>query len=194
MFNPEFIKWKAAIDHNVYDHEVIVSEKWIIDSVISPIIGRCMIERLCDLPTWTHDPETCEWIEPEITEEDQLYMRLRDEFIFDCVAWGVRADIGPQLHNKIRNAGVIRTTDEQIQSVIQDDMIRNKERYENRMRFYEDRVKQFVRANKSDFPELNCDGHEPCGQCGCECYVPTHAAVTDKYNKRGTRIVGGIII
>ncbi len=167
LFSAKLIKGFAAIDSNVHDEDVMVSAKVIQDEWVLPVICDDLFCKLAgmDCPT---DPVT-------------PYDVLRLTYILPVIAWGVRADIEPQLHNKVRNAGLIRASDERIANVSQNEMKENMLRYENRMKFYLDRLKDYLKENRADFPEW-----QDCEK-SCECVCSTNSSTRGK-------IVAGIYL
>lgn len=151
LFTPEEIKAAAALDKNVYDEDVIASAKWVQDDSVERVLGRPLFDRLLNLVVSGAIEN------PEYSQ----YKYLLNNYLIYVVAWGVRADVQPLLHNKVRNAGVVRPTDEHTVAVEQDDMYRNINRYERRRDAYVKKTEDYLRCNASDFPEYST--------CGCSC-------------------------
>ncbi len=169
LFKAEEIRAFAGLDANLYGLDVLVSAKVVQDTWLLGVLGENLFDRLAAIAE-PGDPQT-------------VYDTLRSTYVLPVVAWGVRADIEPQLHNKIRNAGVVRSTDERIVGVSQNEMKENMLRYENRMKFYLEKLIEYLRSHRSGFPEWNdrtCENHERGDERAC--------------STRGGKIIAGIYL
>lgn len=152
LFTPAEIKEAAALDKGVYDEDIITAAKWVQDESIERVLGSPLFNRVVDLVSSGAIDAPA----------NRPYKSLLYDYLLYIVGWGVRADIQPLLHNKVRNAGTVRSTDEHIQSVDQEDLYRNINRFEKRRDAYVKKTEDFLRRNASDFPE-----YAPCDN-SCE--------------------------
>lgn len=150
LFCAKTIKAFAAIDANVHDEDIDVSAKVVQDMYLIPAICEALFDKLMEV--------SCS------ESVNTPYETLLNTYVLPVVAWGVRADIEPQLHNKIRNAGLARVADERIFNVSQNEMKENMLRYENRMKTYLDKLVSYLQAHRANFPEWSgCSG-----KCACD--------------------------
>lgn len=151
LFTPEQIKAAAAIDQNVYPEDIEVAAKWVQDESVERVLGTPLFNRIIDLKE-SGAIDNAEY---------SAYKALVDDYILYIVGWGVRADVQPLLHNKVRNAGVNRSTDEHVDAVDQDDMYRNINRYEKRRDAYVQKTAEYLHCHAAEFPEY--------APCDCTC-------------------------
>lgn len=168
LFSPDEIRTAAAIDCNVHDEDIQVSAKWVQDETVEHALGCKLFDRLIELVC------TGQISQPIYAP----YHYIMNAFILLIVGWGVRADVQPQLHNKVRNAGTMRSTDEHIAAVDQQTMYANIKRYENRRDAYAKKLIDYLRCHPHDFPE-----YAPCA-CECGCAGPD----------RNTGYIAGIVL
>lgn len=153
IFTPTEIRDAAAIDSSVYDEDVKTAAKWVQDESVERVLGTPLFNRLIRLvESGTID-----------ASGNEAYKYIKDNYILYIVGWGVRADIQPLLHNKVRNAGTVRSTDEHITAVDQDDMYKNINRFEKRRDAYVQKLADYLRCHSNEFSE-----YAPCGcnECG----------------------------
>ena len=91
-------------------------------------------------------------VESGITEEND-YKYLLDEYITPYLINKVTADIQIPLSFKLRNQGVIQQTGENTYVPSLKDMQYVAQSYENKANFYANRLSDFLRANRSKYPE-----------------------------------------
>lgn len=155
LFIPDQIRTAAAIDANIYNEDIETSAKWVQDEHVERVLGTPLFNRICELVASGDIDDS----------ENASYKYILDNYLLYVVGWGVRADVQPQLHNKVRNAGVTHSTDEHLQTVDQQTMYENMGRYMKRMNAYISKLADYLRCHASKFPE-----YSPCGSdaCGCE--------------------------
>lgn len=151
MFTPNEIRIAAAIDKNVYDEDIKVSAKWVQDETVEHALGTKLFNRMIELILSNQIEQT----------QYEHYKYILHTYILYIIGWGVRADVQPQLHNKVRNAGVMRSTDEHIIAVDQETMYKNIGRYEKRRDAYVKKLIDYLCCHASWFPEY--------APCSCDC-------------------------
>lgn len=152
IFKAEQLKAAAAIDKNVYEGDIEVSAKWVQDEHVERVLGTPLFNKIIRLV----EDDTMD------ASENEAYKFLTENYLLYIVAWGIRADVQPQLHNKIRNAGTVRSTDEHVDAVDQDDMYKNIGRYEKKRNAYITKTAEYIRCHADQYPEFS-----PCGgECG----------------------------
>lgn len=147
--------YELGMDKNVYERDIDTSIHWVQDSILMPALG----------------PEFFNFI-ISLIDSDQIYepqyiyhYRLWQTYIISLLQWGVWADIEPNLHNKIRNAGLVRSTDEHITAIDQHTMYENMGRYEKKRDFYVKEMLKYICDNIEHFPEFDASSCG-CGSCG----------------------------
>lgn len=81
------------------------------------------------------------------------YAILVDDYIKDYLYLDATAEIQIPLAYKNRNMGVVRTTDQEVESVELKDIAYIKKYYSDRADFYAQKIVNYIRKNSADFPE-----------------------------------------
>lgn len=152
LISVDALKADSFIDENVDDKTIRIDVKFVQDSVVEKCIGSCMLHHIQELISTGC---ICE-------EQNQCYKDLLDFYIRDIFIWGVPADISIPLSFKQRNMGVIRTTDDNIQSSALSEIRYLNSYYGNKMDVYIKRLQDHLCCSRDCYPEL-------CGSCGCGC-------------------------
>lgn len=135
------LKKNSVINNNVDGMYLLPAIEYSQDSGLQPIIGTKLYNKLMDL------------VENGSITGSTDYKYLLDEYITPYLINKVTADIQIPLSFKLRNQGVVQQTDanayvpsmKDIQYVIQN--------YENKANFYSNRLSDYLKANRSKFPE-----------------------------------------
>jgi len=140
LVSTKTLKENSVINNNVDDMYVLPAVEYAQDSGLQPLLGTKLYNRLMDL------------VESGITEEND-YKYLLDEYITPYLINKVTADIQIPLSFKLRNQGVIQQTGENTYIPSLKDMQYVAQSYENKANFYANRLSDFLRANRSKYPE-----------------------------------------
>lgn len=140
LVSTKTLKENSVINNNVDDMYVLPAVEYAQDSGLQPLLGTKLYNRLMDL------------VESGITEEND-YKYLLDEYITPYLINKVTADIQIPLSFKLRNQGVIQQTGENTYVPSLKDMQYVAQSYENKANFYANRLSDFLRANRSKYPE-----------------------------------------
>jgi hypothetical protein len=135
------MKKNSVVNNNVDGMYLLPAIEFAQDAGLQPIIGTKLYNKLMDL------------VEDGSITGSTDYKYLLDEYITPYLVNKVTADIQIPLSFKLRNQGVVQQTDantyvpsmKDIQYVIQN--------YENKANFYSNRLSDYLRANRSKYPE-----------------------------------------
>lgn len=135
------MKKNSVVNNNVDGMYLLPAIDFAQDAGLQPIIGTKLYNKLMDL------------VEDGSIVQAPDYKYLLDEYITPYLVNKVTADIQIPLSFKLRNQGVVQQTDtntyvpsmKDIQYVIQN--------YENKANFYSNRMSDYLRANRSKYPE-----------------------------------------
>lgn len=140
LISVKTLKENSVINNNVDEMYVLPAVEYAQDSGLQPLLGTKLYNRLMDL------------VESGITEESD-YKYLLDEYITPYLINKVTADIQIPLSFKLRNQGVVQQTGENTYVPSLKDMQYVAQSYENKANFYANRLSDFLRANRSKYPE-----------------------------------------
>lgn len=140
LISVKTLKENSVINNNVDEMYVLPAVDFAQDSGLQPLLGTKLYNRLMDL------------VESGITEEND-YKYLLDEYITPYLINKVTADIQIPLSFKLRNQGVVQQTGENTYVPSLKDMQYVAQSYENKANFYANRLSDFLRANRSKYPE-----------------------------------------
>lgn len=137
------IKSNSVVNNNVDSMYLLPAIEYAQDAGLQPIIGTQLYNKLQDLVA-----------DGSITGETE-YKLLLDEYITPYLINKVTADIQLPLAYKLRNQGVVQNVNENtIQTPIKDVQYLI-EFYENKAKFYANRLSDFLIANSTNYPEYN---------------------------------------
>lgn len=122
------------------------------------ILGDCLIEKLQYLVTTKNEEETGLLInEPEYVN----YKNLLNEQITDYLCYATMSYIVINLRDKMRNAGVVNTTDNNYQQPQWDEILYSKRYFDDLAQYYGNCLRDYVVKNIKLFPE-----YTSCDSCG----------------------------
>lgn len=135
------LKKNSVINNNVDGMYILPAIEYAQDAGLQPLLGTKLYNKLMDLVE-----------SGEITGATD-YKLLLDEYTTPYLINKVTADIQIPLTYKLRNQGVVQNTSEytynpsirDVQYVIQN--------YENKANFYGNRLSDYLKANRSKYPE-----------------------------------------
>lgn len=145
LLSEETIKSNSVVNNNVDSMYLLPAIDDAQTIGLQPIIGTQLFNKLRDLVA-----------DNEISlPENKDYKDLLDEYITPYLINKVTADIQLPLAYKLRNQGVIQNVNENTTISYLKDTQYLIEHYENKAKFYANRLSDFLMANSSKYPEYN---------------------------------------
>lgn len=140
IITPTQLKDKSLIDVNVADFLCEIAIKTSQEIFLVGIIGENLYNKIISLI--------------ETNTLSGAYKDLVDFYIIDYLCFQATAEIQIPLAYKNRNAGVVRTTDESVESVALKEIQYIVDYYKNRAIAYSKKMQGFIIQNKQSFPEF----------------------------------------
>lgn len=141
LISEKTLKENSVINNNVDGMYVLPAIEYSQDAGLQPLIGTKLYNRLMDM------------VEDGTIENNDDYKYLLDEYITPFLLNKVTAEIQIPLAFKLRNQGVVQQTGENTYVPSLKDMQYVTQNYENKANFYGNRLSDFLRANRSKYPE-----------------------------------------
>lgn len=141
LISEKTLKENSVINNNVDGMYVLPAIEYSQDAGLQPLIGTKLYNRLMDM------------VEDGTIENNEDYKYLLDEYITPFLLNKVTAEIQIPLAFKLRNQGVVQQTGENTYVPSLKDMQYVTQNYENKANFYGNRLSDFLRANRSKYPE-----------------------------------------
>ena len=141
LISEKTLKENSVINNNVDGMYVLPAIEYSQDAGLQPLIGTKLYNRLMDM------------VEDGTIENNNDYKYLLDEYITPFLLNKVTAEIQIPLAFKLRNQGVVQQTGENTYVPSLKDMQYVTQNYENKANFYGNRLSDFLRANRSKYPE-----------------------------------------
>ena len=135
------MKKNSVVNNNVDGMYLLPAIEFAQDAGLQPIIGTKLYNKLMDL------------VEDGSIVQAPDYKYLLDEYITPYLVNKVTADIQIPLSFKLRNQGVVQQTDANTYVPSMKDIQYVKQDYENKANFYSNRLSDYLRANRSKYPE-----------------------------------------
>lgn len=141
LISEKTLKENSVINNNVDGMYVLPAIEFSQDAGLQPLIGTKLYSRLMDM------------VEGGTIGNNNDYKYLLDEYITPFLLNKVTAEIQIPLAFKLRNQGVVQQTGENTYVPSLKDMQYVTQNYENKANFYGNRLSDFLRANRSKYPE-----------------------------------------
>ena len=141
LISEKTLKENGVINNNVDNMYIFPAIHYAQDAGLQPLIGTKLYNRLMDM------------VEDGTIENNDDYKYLLDEYITPFLLNKVTAEIQIPLAFKLRNQGVVQQTGENTYVPSLKDMQYVTQNYENKANFYGNRLSDFLRANRSKYPE-----------------------------------------
>lgn len=153
LVNINKLKADSYLDANVDNNAIRVAMLFMQDEVIERVTGSILFDKIKSLiPNSCIDrPCYC------------CYKTLLDDYLFPIFVWGVQAELSIPKSYKLRNAGLVQQTGDNIQQSQLADIKYTNSYYKNKMDFYIERAIKYLKCNLECFPEVN--------GCGCSWCV-----------------------
>lgn len=121
------------------------------------IIGDCLLEKLQTLVSTKNEAETGLLINES---ENIHYKELLNNQITDYLCYASMSYITVNSRDKIRNAGVVNTVDNNYQQPAFNEITYVKRYFDDLAQYYGTRLREYIENNLDFYPEYNCN---------CEC-------------------------
>ena len=141
LISEKTLKENSVINNNVDGMYVLPAIEYSQDAGLQPIIGTKLYNRLMDM------------VEDGTIGNNEDYKYLLDEYITPFLLNKVTAEIQIPLAFKLRNQGVVQQTGENTYVPSLKDMQYVTQNYENKANFYSNRLSDYLKANRSKYPE-----------------------------------------
>lgn len=135
------MKKNSVVNNNVDGMYLLPAIDFAQDSGLQPIIGTKLYNKLMDLVQ-----------DGSITGATD-YKFLLDEYVTPYLVNKVTADIQIPLSFKLRNQGVVQQTGENTYVPSMKDIQYVQQHYQNQADFYSNRMSDYLRANRTKYPE-----------------------------------------
>lgn len=121
------------------------------------IIGECLLSRIQYLVS-NQAPNTGKYYID--LPEYAAYKHLLDQYITDYLIYQVMSEIVIPYRDKMRNAGVVNTTDQNYQQPGFDEITYLKRYWGDKAEYFGARLREYLKEHTSDFPE-----YAECNPC-----------------------------
>lgn len=135
------LKQNSVVNNNVDGMYILPAIEYSQDSGLQPLLGTKLYNKLMDL------------VESGDISSATNYKNLLDEYITPYLLNKVTAEIQLPIAYKMRNQGVVQQTGENTYVPSLKDTQYLIQNYENKANFYGNRMSDYLRANRSLFPE-----------------------------------------
>ena len=150
LLSEKTLKEDSLINDNVESSYIIPAIQIAQEQGLQQIIGTQLYNKICDLVNRN--------------EVDDNYRILLDDYITTYLEYKVMAEIQIPLSYKFRNLGFNQTTDERTYAQSLRDTQYLIEFYDNKAKFYSNRLFDYLKANHKLFPDFmkkdSCDDLE----------------------------------
>lgn len=147
LLSEKTLKEDSLINDNVESTYIIPAIQVAQEQGLQQIIGTLLYDKICDMVDRN-----------QVTAD---YRILLNDYITPYLEYKVMADIQLPLSYKFRNLGVNQTTDEHTYTPSLRDTQYLIEYYDNKAKFYSNRLFDYLKANHKLFPEFlkkdSCD-------------------------------------
>ena len=141
LVSEQTLKKNSVVNNNVDGMYLLPAIEYAQDAGLQPIIGTKLYNKLMEL------------VEDGSISELPDYKLLLDEYVTPYLINKVTADIQIPLAYKVRNQGVIQQTGENTYVPSLKDLQYVVQNYENKANFYSNRLSDYLKANRSKYPE-----------------------------------------
>ena len=139
-----YVKSVTNISDNVAGKYILTSLREAQEVRLKSILGDCLLDKLKDLVR----------SEEIDKEENARYKNLIDKCQY-YLAYMTIVELIYKVSYKIGNAGLVKTTDENLQVASLDEIITQKEFYQGKADFHCMELQNYILENKSLFPEVD---------------------------------------
>lgn len=146
------LKDMSVVNDNLEEGTISATIRYCQDNDLHKIIGSNLLWKLQEL--------VGEKVIGE--EENEKYKILLDEYIIPYMVNRSVGELIPMISYKIKNKGLVTTSDEHVQTASITEVEKMTEMYKGKAVEYSNLLKKFLCLNRTEYPELNCtcDGLE----------------------------------
>jgi hypothetical protein len=141
LTSESFVKSVTSISENVFGNYLLPSIREAQETSLRGVLGDSLTDRLKEVVS---SPETSE----------KKYLDLIDKLQY-FLAYSTIVKLIPKVQFKIGNAGVVKTTDENIQTATSGEIEKMIFNYQNQADTECRKLQQWLLKNYSDYPELS---------------------------------------
>lgn len=143
LISESTLKSETIINDNTGSEYIAPAIETSQDIYLQQLIGTELLDKLYDLIT-----------DGSITNaKNANYKTLLDDYVTNYLKYKVLAEVTIPLAYKYRNAGIVQTTNDNVQTTSLRDAQLVQNHYEMRATFYADRMTGYLCANSDKFPE-----------------------------------------
>ena len=146
LISEKYLKENSVINNNVDSCYLLPAIQTAQEIALQQLIGTKLYNRICSM------------VSDGTINSNEQYKTLLDNYIIPYLQQVVLREIQIPLFGKLRNAGVLQSTDQQTQILTIKDVEYIKEYYNAQSVFYGDRLTKYLLANNHIFTDfLTCD-------------------------------------
>lgn len=162
LISPEAVKAASYVNFNVEEGTVGASIREAQNIHLISIIGSNLLDKLQELVYNKMTEDTEESID---AEKNAVYKVLLDDYVEPYLANMTQALLCVPVSFKLRNLGVVRTSDTNADSPSLRDVMAVQTRYKGMASRYATYLSQYLCAHRAEMPELDAP------DCGCGRFV-----------------------
>lgn len=152
LISPNAVKADTLVNYNVNDEDIAYSIKIAQNVYLREIIGSNLLNALKTLIYNKIQGET-----PDIDADGyEKYKELLDDYVSVWLGYKAQQEIVKSITFKIRNIGVSKDNDTNIQSITMQDANSLYKHFDVLVNDMSNRLSEYLCENKSSFPELDC--------------------------------------
>lgn len=147
LISEDTIKTHSNLNDNVWGKTLTPAITTTQDIWLSQILGKDLYHRLLEL------------VESGGIRNAQFkaYKVLLDDYIQNYLIYQTLVNLIPEISTKITNMGLVVSNDEHVQNVTQGERDLVMGQYQKYADAYCKMMQDFLKENRKDFPELNCE-------------------------------------
>lgn len=153
LVDPDMVKANSDLSYNVDDAFIGSSIRVSQNVYLKDAIGVELVQKLQEL-VWNGIQNSGSSIDDE---ENIAYKTLLDSFVIPALSYKVASEIGQRLSYKIRNFGVVKNSDTNVNYADYDEIVSLQETYETYFNDALNKLVDFICQNNGAFPEANFD-------------------------------------
>ena len=153
LTNPGYVKTHTGLNDNTYDKMIVPALERAQDIDLTETLGECLVASLQEKVS-----------DRSIEAPGQaIYKALLDNYVQPFLAYTTISNIVLEIGQVMGNGGVDTLTDEHRQSLTMDERGQLKDYWKHHADSYRRKMQNFLKNNRSAFPELS-QSCAPCGQ------------------------------
>lgn len=145
LISEDYIKTNSNLNENVWGEYLTPAIREAQDIGLQQIVGSCLYNSILSKVADGSITATTE----------SSYKTLLDDYVQPYLMYQVITDLVPIIGVKLANIGVVRSNDEYVQNLTEDERHNIKQYYQYKADFYCRRLQQFLLTNRELFTELD---------------------------------------